>query len=64
MRHDGLMKTIIEGQVNGKRGKGRPRMGYIGYIIKEVGDKKYVNMKRLTDRRAEWRAASNQSSDC
>ena len=64
MRHDGLMKTIIEGQVNGKRGKGRPRMCYIGQIIKDVGEKKYVSMKRLADRRAEWRAASNQSSDC
>ena len=64
MRHDGLMKTIIEGQVNGKRGKGRPRMCYIGQIIKDVGEKKYVSMKRLAERRAEWRAASNQSSDC
>ena len=24
MRHDGLMKTIVEGLVDGKRGKGRP----------------------------------------
>ena len=63
MSHDGLMKTIIEGQVNGKRGKGRPRMYYIGQIIKDVREKKYVNMKRLADRRTEWRAPSNQSSD-
>ena len=35
-----------------------------GQIIKDVGEKKYVSMKRLADMRAEWRAASNQSSDC
>ena len=62
MRHDGLMKTIVEGQVDGKRGKGI--MCYIEQIIKDVREKKYVNKKKLADRRAEWRAASNQSSDC
>ena len=64
MEHDGQMKTIVEGQVDGKRGKGRPRMCYIGQIIEDVREKKYVSMKRLANRRAEWRAASNQSSDC
>ena len=51
MRHDGLMKTVIEGQVDGKRSKGRSRMCYIGQIIKDVREKKYVSMKRLADRR-------------
>ena len=60
MRHDGLMKTTVEGLEDGKRSKARPRMCYIGQIIKDVRKKKYVNMKRLADRRAEWRAASNQ----
>ena len=59
MRHDGLMKTIVEGQVEGKKGKGRPRMSYIGQVIKDVKEKKYVSMKRLADRREKWRAASN-----
>ena len=58
------MKTIIEGQVDGERGKGRPRMCYIGQIIKNVREKKHVHVKRLADKRAEWRATSNQSSDC
>ena len=60
------MKTIVEGQVDGKRGKGRPPlcpMCYIGKIIKDVREKKYVSMKRLADRRVEWRASSNQTSD-
>ena len=63
MKHDSLIKTIVEGLVDGKRGKGRPRMYYIGQIIKDIRKNKYVNMKKLAHRRAEWRAASNQSSD-
>ena len=31
----------INGARPGKRGKGRPRMCYIGQIIKDVGEKKY-----------------------
>ena len=61
-RRDALMKTIIEGQIDGKRGKGRSRMCYIEQIIKDIKEKNCVNMKRLADRTAEWRAASNQYS--
>ena len=28
LRHDGLMKTIVEGQVEGKKGKGRRSLGF------------------------------------
>ena len=61
IRHAGLMKTTVEGQVEGKKGKGRPRMNYIGRGIKDVKENKYVAMKRPMERRGEWRAASNQS---
>ena len=60
LRHDGLMKTIVEGQVEGKNGKGRPRTKYMEQVKKDVKEKKYVGVKRLADRRTEWRAASNQ----
>ena len=50
LRHDGLMKPIVEGQVKGKKGKGRPQMSYIGQVIKDVKEKKYDAMKRLADR--------------
>jgi len=43
-----------------RRGKGRPRMCYIGEIIKDVREKKHVNIKRLGDRRA----VSNRPSYC
>ena len=57
------MKTILQGQVDGKRGKRSPRLRLVGQIIKDVGEKKYVRMKRLAER-AELRAASKQSSVC
>ena len=61
LRHVGLFKTFVEGQMEGKMGKGRPRMSFIEQVIKDVKEKRYVAMKRLADRREEWRAASNQS---
>ena len=44
LRHDGLMKTIVEGQVDGKNGKGRPRTKYMEQV--NVKEKKYVGVKR------------------
>ena len=61
MRHDGLMKKIVEGQVEGKKGKGWPRMRYIGQVLKYVKEKNYVAMKRLADRKEEWIAVSSRS---
>ena len=61
LRHDGLMKTILEGQLEGKNGKGRPGTKYMEQVKKDVKEKKYAGVKRLVDRRIQWRAASNQS---
>jgi hypothetical protein len=55
LRHEGLMKTVLEGRVEGKNYRGRPRLEYIEQIIKEVGCKTYSEMKRTG-----WRAASYQ----
>ena len=49
------MKTIV-GQVEGKKGKGCPRMSYIEQVIKDVKEKKYVTMKRLVDKGVGGRA--------
>ena len=68
MRHEGLLKTIIEGYVDGKRPRGRPRLRYMDQIMKDVGCTTYGEMKRKAERREEWRSAANltaanQSSD-
>jgi penicillin V acylase-like amidase (Ntn superfamily) len=47
----------------GKNYRGRPRLAYINQIMKDVGCTTCVEMKSKAERRAEWRAAANQSSD-
>ena len=48
--------------MDGKNGKGRPRTKYVEQIKKGVKRRNtYEGVKRLTDKRTEWRAASNQS---
>jgi hypothetical protein len=42
LRHEGLMKTVLEGRVEGKHYRGRSRLEYIEQIIKEAGCKNTV----------------------
>ena len=48
MRHEGLLKDIIEGKMDGKRRKGRPRLG----MMSEMGD--YSKLKRNAEDRRKW----------
>ena len=45
VRGEGLLKTVMEGRMEGKRGRGRPRIG----MIDELKEGSYVNMKRKTE---------------
>jgi hypothetical protein len=63
LQHEGTVKTIMEGRKEGKNDRGRPRVAYIKQIMKDVGCTTYVEMKRNAERRAEWRAAIDQSLD-
>jgi hypothetical protein len=63
LRHEGILKTIIEWKIEGKNYGGRPRFAHITQITKDVGFTTYVEIKRKAERRAEWRAAASQSSD-
>jgi len=51
VRGDGLLKLVLEGRMEGKRRRGRPRMG----MIDELKEGSYVNMKRRADDREGWR---------
>jgi len=44
----------MEGKINGKRGRGRPRDTNLGNIKKLLSLKSHKEMKRLTDKREEW----------
>ena len=52
MRGEGLLKRVMEERMEGKRGRGRPRLGMIS-DLKEVS---YVNMKRRDEDRKALRA--------
>lgn len=64
LRHPGIVNTAIEGSIEGKNCRGRPRQEYVAQIIQDVGCERYVEMKRLAQNRKKWRSASNQSNDC
>jgi len=63
LRHGGLLGLIIEGCVDGKNPRGKPRMEYMQQIMKDRGCNSYVETKRKANYREEWRAAANQSQD-
>ena len=45
VRGDGLMKLVLEGRMEGKRPRGRPRI----YMIDDVLDETYGDMKRKAE---------------
>ena len=63
LRHNGFVKNIIEGKIEGKVPRGRPRDKYIGQIKKKVQRKRYQEVSQLALDREGWRAAVNQSKD-
>lgn len=64
LRHNGLLKLIIEGTVDGKNSRGRPRLEYMSQIMEDMSCGSYWELKRKAERREEWRAAANQPNGC
>src|SRR6476619_3540285 len=54
VRGDGLMKLVLEERMEGKRPRGRPRMG----MVDDVLDETYGDMKRKAENRQNWRIGS------
>jgi hypothetical protein len=52
LRGDGLLKEVIEGRMEGKRIRGRRRLGMLDDLITHS----YVDMKRITEDRVKWRS--------
>jgi hypothetical protein len=52
LRGDGLLKEVIEGRMEGKRIRRRPRLGMLDDFITHS----YVDMKRITEDRVKWRS--------
>ncbi len=51
LRGSSLLKEVIEGRIEGKRPRGRKRLG----MLCELKDQGYANMKRKTEDRVLWR---------
>ena len=51
LRGDGLLREVMEGRMEGKRPRGRPRKGMLDEVLVES----YGNMKRKAENRDEWR---------
>ena len=52
MRGDGLMKEVMEGKMEGKKGPGRKRIGMIDDLIEK---ERYGDLKRRVEDRQGWR---------
>ena len=55
LRHDGLLGLILEGLVDGKNHRGRPRLQYISQIIEDQGCSSYQELKRKASDREAWK---------
>ena len=53
-RHSSMHTTLLNGGVNGKRGRERPRTSWTSNI-KEWTGKSYIEAVRLTSNRHDWR---------
>jgi len=54
LRHEGLVKDVIEGRMEGKRPRGRKRMAMLDDLRK---GRKYFSLKRDAENREFWRGA-------
>ena len=61
MRHNTLITNIMEGKINGKRGRGRPRETNLGNLKKLLSLASYEDMKRLADNREDWLKQQGQA---
>ena len=51
LRSEGLMKDVMEGGLDGRRVRGRPRIG----MLDELKEGSYVQMKRRAENREKWK---------
>jgi len=55
LRHDSLVRTVLEGRRPGKKGRGRPKEMQLSWLL-ETSDKNmdYSQLKEIAQKRAKW----------
>ena len=57
MRHDSLQRNLLEGMVEGKRGRGRPRLQWSDNILQWAG-LNFEQCKMMAQNRKRWRSVT------
>uniref|UniRef100_A0A2S2P7C6 Uncharacterized protein n=1 Tax=Schizaphis graminum TaxID=13262 RepID=A0A2S2P7C6_SCHGA len=55
LRHDGLLLLILEGVIDGKNHRGRPRLQYVNQIMEDQECNSYQELKRKASDREAWK---------
>ena len=58
------VKRIIEGTIEGKNHRERPRLDYMKLLMVDMNFTSYCELKRKAEKHEEWRAAANQPMGC
>ncbi|VVC25849.1 Hypothetical protein CINCED_3A016755 [Cinara cedri] len=64
LRHNSLLKRIMEGMIVGKNVVGRPPLDYLQQIMRDVDVPGYRHMKRKAENWEEWRVAIKPPHGC
>jgi len=55
LRHDSLLRIMLEGQIQGKKAYGRPRTMLLDWLLKtEEGNISYEELKMFAQDRSRW----------
>lgn len=60
IRHNNLIKTILEEKIEGKIKQGRPRISYIHQVKEKLGVVAYQEVKQNSENKEEWRLLHRQ----
>lgn len=60
IRHDSFIRNIIEGKIEGKRRRGRPRIEYIDQVKRKIDVVSYKEVKEKAWNRPQWKALHRQ----
>ena len=55
IRRDNMHRLLLEGKIDGKRGRGRPRAEWMDNIFEWIGTSDYGEVVRMAQNRERWR---------